>query len=398
MTSRADFIPFLDLRYAHDGLRDEFEAVFGNAISSCRFIGGPELDGFEKEFAAFCEAEHAVGVASGTDALRLALIAVGVKPGDAVITVPNTFIATAEAISHVGGTPELVDIDIATSNMDPERLREHLESECRVEGGTLVSKRTRTRIAAIVPVHLYGQMAPMDPIVELAEKYGLPIVEDACQAHGARRRSSTGEWVRAGSVGTAAAFSFYPGKNLGACGEGGAVTTSSEDVTRAVRMLRDHGQARKHEHEAVGYNARLDAIQAGILRIKLRRLEEWNEERRAIAARYAELLRGIDGIELPRESADSRGVYHLYVVQTPARGPLMEHLAAHGIGTAIHYPVPIHLQDAYEHLGYREGDFPAAECSASRVVSLPMFPGLSPEQQQRVAAAIEQFAPSVSAS
>jgi dTDP-4-amino-4,6-dideoxygalactose transaminase len=383
-------IPFVDLISVHRALEPELVAVFRAALETAAFVGGPQVAEFEREFAAFCAVRFCVGVASGTDALRLALVAAGVRPGDVVVTVPLTFIATAEAITQAGATPEFVDVDPRTLTMDPALLRMYLERDCAYDArlGRAVSRRTGGPVTAVVPVHLYGQMADMDAITETAAQYNLAIIEDACQAHGAEYRSRThGEWRRAGSVGRAAAFSFYPGKNLGACGEAGAVTTDDEGIAQQCRLLRDHGQSRKYVHEVEGYNGRLDAVQAGILRVKLRRLEEWNRLRRECAGRYdAMLAEGEPTIATVRVPDWSRPVYHLYVVRVPDRDAVQEDLAAAGIGTGIHYPVPLHRSPAYARLGYREGDFPVAEHAAAQVLSLPIFPELSPAQQERVVA------------
>jgi len=383
-------IPFLDLVGPHEELKDELASVFRSALQTAGFIGGPMVEGFEHDFAKFCDSPYCVGVGSGTDALRFALIAAGVQPEDVVVTVPNTFIATAEAISQAGARPEFVDVDERTYNMDPRKLEEYLAGECYIDGksGVLVSGKLGRPVTAVVPVHLYGQTADMDAILELAERYGLTVVEDACQAHGAVYFSKKdNRWKRAGSMGKAAAFSFYPGKNLGACGEAGALTTGDAGIARTARMLRDHGQARKYYHDLEGYNGRLDAIQAGILRVKLERLSVWNERRREAARRYGELFGAADGAGpvLPFEPTWAKAVYHLYVVRVPERDQLQEHLTEAGIGTGIHYPIPLHLQRAYRDLGYRAGDFPVAEKAASEILSLPMFPGLKPEEQSRVA-------------
>ncbi len=284
-------IPFLDLVTPHVELEAELTAVFQQAIRSAGFIGGPMVENFEKEFAAFCGTDRAVAVNSGTDALRFALMAAGVKAGDVVITVPHTFIATTEAISQAGALPEFVDIDERTYNMDPAKLRAYLESRCTQKDGKLISNRSGRPVTAIVPVHLYGQMADMDAILELAERYQLVVVEDACQAHGTEYFSrKQSRWFRAGSMGRAAAFSFYPGKNLGACGEGGAITTNDSKLADSCKMIRDHGQAKKYYHDMEGYNGRLDSIQTGILSVKLKHLAGWNAKRRERAAEYNRLL------------------------------------------------------------------------------------------------------------
>ncbi|MBZ5573089.1 MAG: DegT/DnrJ/EryC1/StrS family aminotransferase [Acidobacteriia bacterium] len=387
-------IPFLDLVTPHRELEAELTAVFQNTLRTAGFIGGPVIEKFEHDFAQFCDAKHCVGLASGTDAVRFALMAAGVEPGESVITVPNTFIATTEGISQAGALPEFVDVDERTYNLDPEKLREYLERHCDKdqESGRPISRRTGRIISAIVPVHLYGQMADMDPILELANSYNLVVIEDACQAHGAEYFSKKdNRWKKAGSIGKAAAFSFYPGKNLGACGEAGAVTTNDAEPAHEVRMLRDHGQSRKYYHEIEGYNGRLDALQAGILQVKLAHLETWNKQRRERADEYKRLFEASGAALPPYEPSWSRAVYHLYVVRTEDRDGMMNHLKEMGIGTGIHYPVPLHLQTAYTSLQYRLGDFPVAEKAAAEVVSLPMFPQLSAKQQAYVAEGILNF-------
>ena len=388
----ADKIAFLDLVTVHRELREELRSVFETALDTASFIGGPMVQEFERDFAEFSGSRYCVGMASGTDALRLALVAAGVKPGDTVVTVPLTFFATTESISQAGARFDFVDVDPRTYTMDPDALRAYLETKCTLDRrtGRVVSKRTGTPVTAVIPVHLYGQMADMDPILELAARYGLILIEDACQAHGAEYHSKrAGRWHKAGAMGRAAAFSFYPGKNLGACGEAGAVTTDAEQVARGASMLRDHGQSRKYNHDMEGYNGRLDAIQAGLLRVKLRHLAKWNDERRELAKSYDELLADTAGtVILPHVPSWSRPVYHLYVVRVADRERLQKDLTAAGIGTGIHYPIPLHLVKAYETLGFSPGDFPVAEQAASQVLSLPMFPGLSPEQQERVATCV----------
>ena len=381
-------IPFLDLVTPHLELEEELVLVFRSALKTAGFVGGRMVEDFERDFAQFCGVQYCVGVGSGTDALRFALIAAGVQSGDTVVTVPNTFIATTEAISQAGARPDFVDIDERTYTMDPEKLRAYLETACTpsLATGRVVSKHTGSPVTAIIPVHLYGQTADMDPILELAERHSLIVIEDACQAHGAEYFSGKqNRWMRAGSMGRAASFSFYPGKNLGACGEAGAVTTNDRALAERVRMLRDHGQVRKYHHDIEGYNGRLDAIQAGVLRVKLHHLAKWNEQRRECARGYNELFADTEGaVILPHVPSWSRPVYHLYVVRVTERERLQKDLAAAGIGTGIHYPIPLHLSKAYEALGFRPGDFPVAEQAASEVLSLPLFPELSPEQQERV--------------
>lgn len=395
MTQNAK-IPFVDLVTLHRELEAELLDVCKRVIESAGFIGGPEVEGFEKEFAQYCDAKFCVGVNSGTDALRFALMAAGVQSGDIVLTVPHTFIATTEAISQAGARPDFVDIDERTFTMDPGKLRGYLENSCVLDKitGRYVHKILGRAVTAVVPVHLYGQMADMDPILELAARYKLIVIEDACQAHGAEYFSKKlNRWMKAGSVGRAAAFSFYPGKNLGACGEGGAVTTNDEELARKCVMLRDHGSTKKYYHDVEGYNGRLDSIQAGMLRVKLRHLSSWNEQRRECAGRYNELLAQLPGsVKLPYEPDLAKSVYHLYVVCTANRSGLQGHLNAAGIGSGIHYPIPLHLQKAYSGLNYKLGDFPVSEQAAAQVLSLPMYAGLRADQQSRVAETIMEFA------
>jgi dTDP-4-amino-4,6-dideoxygalactose transaminase len=388
-------IPFLDLVTPHVEMEEELVRTFRTALQTAGFIGGKAVQDFESAFAEFCDVAQCVGVGSGTDALRFALMAAGVRPGDSVITVPNTFIATTEAISQAGARPEFVDVDEQTYNMDPERLREYLETKCDRERhtGRPISRRTGRVVTAIVPVHLYGQTADMDAIQELADRWNLIVVEDACQAHGAEYFSRKHNlWRKAGSMGKAAAFSFYPGKNLGACGEAGAVTTHDPELAQQVRMLRDHGQAQKYYHEVEGYNGRLDAIQAAISRVKLGHLTVWNEQRRECAHRYQDLFSLAQvGPGLPYEAPWAKAVYHLYVVRAADRDQLQQHLAEANIGTGIHYPIPLHLQKAYSSLGYTKDDFPVSERAAAEILSLPMYPGLSYDQQDQVVQRLLDF-------
>jgi len=363
-------IPFLDLKTQFREIEHEVFPMVKEAMENAAFIGGPQVSGFEAEFAAFCDSKYCVGVNSGTDALRFALMAAAIGRGDEVITVPHTFIATTEAISQVGAKPVFVDIRPDTYNMNVYKIQR------------AIGPKTK----AIIPVHIYGQSADMDSILEIASKKNLIVIEDACQAHGAVYKSK-----KAGSMGLAGCFSFYPGKNLGAYGEGGAVVTQSEAIANKIRMIRDHGQAKKYYHDMEGYNGRLDAIQAGVLRIKLRRLESWNESRRQNAKHYNELLSPIKGVSLPVEADGCRHVYHLYVILVDDRDGLQKYLTDKGIGTGLHYPVPLHLQKAYSYQGYKEGDFPVTESVAKRLLSLPMFPELTKAQIEYVADCIKQF-------
>lgn len=341
----------------------EFEAAIRSVIASGAFAGGPFVADFEKDFAAFCQTRHAVGLGSGTEAVWLALLACGVGPGDEVITSPSTFLATAEAISYCGARPVFADIEEQTYNIDP----------------TLVEAAITERTKAIVPVHLFGQTADMDPILDIARKHKLSVVEDACQAHG-----STYKGRPAGSLADAGCFSFYPGKNLGAFGEAGALTTNNDELAHKVQVLRDHGQAKKYQHSMIGWNCRMDGIQGAVLQIKLRHLARANEARRRNAALYNELLQDVEELVLPVEASYSRHVYHIYAVRVRNRDEVMRRLGSAGIGCGIHYPIPVHLQEAYRDLGYRPGDFPVAETAARELLSLPMFPELTPEQAKEV--------------
>jgi dTDP-4-amino-4,6-dideoxygalactose transaminase len=383
-------IPFLDLVTPHRELEEELVDVFRQALRSAAFVGGEQVDAFEREFAAYCGAKYCVGVANGTDAVRFALMASGVGPGDAVVTVSHTFVATVEAISQAGAATEFVDIDERTYCMSPDALDGYL-SRCATDQktGLPIGLRTGTPIKALLPVHLYGQVSEMEAIMSIAKRYGLLVIEDACQAHGAEYRSADGTWRRAGSFGSAAAFSFYPGKNLGACGEAGAVTTNDAATASTIKMLREHGQSQKYYHELEGYNGRLDAIQAAFLRVKLRRLDEWNAGRRAAAARYKQLLSSVPGITVPFEPEHSNAVYHLFVVRSENRDALAEHLKRERVGYGFHYPLPLHLQRCYTDWNYTVGSLPVTERVAGEILSLPMFAGLTLEQQQNVVSAIE---------
>jgi dTDP-4-amino-4,6-dideoxygalactose transaminase len=386
-------VPFLDLVTPHLELEEELVSVFRSAIKTAGFIGGSMVEGFENDFARFCGTKYCVGVGSGTDALRFALIAAGIRQGDIVVTVPNTFIATTEAISQAGAIPEFVDVAESSLNMDPENLRECLETRCvRNNEGNLIHREKGRPVTAVVPVHLYGHPVDMDPILDLAEKYNLLVIEDACQAHGAEYYSDREKsWKRAGSMGIAAAFSFYPGKNLGACGEAGALTTNDAAIAAKSRMIRDHGQTTKYYHDLEGYNGRLDAIQAGILSVKLKYLPEWNEKRRGCAELYSRLLSNTSGVVVPMQSPQAKPVHHLYVIRTDKRGELQKHLADNGVGTGLHYPVPLHLQKSYRAMNLAPGSFPVTENAASRILSLPMGSTLGKSQVEKVADLIARF-------
>ena len=363
-------IPLVDLKAQHRSIRAELDAAVGSVLESGRFILGPEVQAFEREFGDYCGTRHAVGVNSGTSALHLALLAAGVGPGDEVIAPAFTFVATVAAIEYTGARAILVDVDPLTLTMDPARLEAAIT--------------TKTR--ALIPVHLYGQPADMDPILSIARAHGLVLVEDAAQAHGAEYRGR-----RVGSIGDMACFSFYPGKNLGAAGDGGALTTSNDEYAQAVRVLRDWGAPEKYLHVVKGFNFRLDEIQAAILRVKLRRLEAWTELRRRHARTYSTLLAGA-AVARPVAARDVRHVYHIYAVRTHARDRVRSELHAAGVQAAIHYPIPVHLQPAYANLGYTRGDFPVAERAADEVLSLPMYPELTSRQIERVAGAVASSA------
>ena len=363
-------VPFLDLKAQHAALEAELTEAFRTIVRDAAFVGGPEVETFEREFAAFCHASGAVGVSSGTDALRFAYLAMGIKPGDEVITVPNTFIATTEALTQAGAAIRFVDVLPDTLLMDPSQL------------AAAITPRT----VGIVPVHLYGTPADMDPIQEIARAHGLWVIEDAAQAHGATYK---GRYV--GTMGAMAGFSFYPGKNLGACGEAGAVTSSDAERLALVRKLREHGQAQKYYHDIEGYNGRLDALQAAFLRIKLRHLAHWTGARRAIAARYRERLSLQPEIRVVAETVESRPVYHLFVVRVPERDRVREFLQGQGIATGLHYPLPLHQQVAYRHLELTQGAFPVTEQAATEILSLPMYPEMRADQVDYVGETLIEF-------
>jgi dTDP-4-amino-4,6-dideoxygalactose transaminase len=363
-------VPFLDLKAQYRSIKPEIDAAIQQVLDSTQFVLGDEVAAFEREFAEYGGARHGIAVNSGTSALHLAMLAAGIGPGDEVITVPNTFVATVAAVRYTGARAVYVDVDPARFTMDPARVE------------AAIGPRTK----AILPVHLYGQPADMDPILEIARRRGLLVVEDAAQAHGARYRGRP-----VGSLGDLACFSFYPGKNLGAYGEGGIVLTSNDEYAKKIRMLRDWGQERKYQHLLAGYNYRMEGMQGAILRVKLRHLERWTEARRAHAARYAALLADC-GVGIPVEAPGARHVWHVYAVRTRERDPIMKALGEQGIQSGIHYPIPVHLQPAYADPAYARGSFPHAERAADEVTSLPMFPELTEEQLQLVAGALRRLA------
>ena len=363
-------IPFVDLKAQYNSIKGEVNAAIQGVLESCQFTLGSEVAAFEREFASYCQSENGIAVNTGTSALHLALLAAGVGPGDEVITVPFTFVATVAAIHYTGARPVFVDIDPRTYTMDPKGLEAAITSKTK----------------AIIPVHLYGQTADMDPILAIARKHKLVVVEDACQAHGAEYKGR-----RAGSLGDMACFSFYPGKNLGAYGEGGMVVTNDPAYTKTIRMLRDWGAERKYEHVLKGYNFRMEGIQGAVLRVKLKYLEGWTEARRAAAKRYDAGLSG-SGVPTPAQMPYARHVYHIYAVRTSQRQRWQQALNEKGIQSGIHYPIPVHLLPAYQDLGYKAGDFPHSEKAAAEVLSLPMFPELTPQQVDTVCEAVRSIA------
>ncbi|MBY5440132.1 DegT/DnrJ/EryC1/StrS family aminotransferase [Rhizobium leguminosarum] len=361
-------IPFLDLKAQYQSIKSEIDAAVLGVLASGQYILGEEVARLEQEFADYCSVKHAIAVNTGTSALHLSLLAAGVGAGDEVITVPFTFVATVSAICYAGARPVFVDVEPVTLTMDPAQLE------------AKITPRTK----AIVPVHLYGQMADMDAIKAIADHYRIPVIEDACQAHGAQYKGA-----RAGSIGTSGCFSFYPGKNLGACGEGGIVVTNSDDQAKTMRMLRDWGQEQRYHHLLKGFNYRMDAIQGAILRIKLRHLEVWTEARRAHGRRYSLLLGGSANLRTPVEIADRRHVYHVYAIRSRDRDQLQRVLSEEGIQSGLHYPIPVHLQKAHADLGYKAGDFPISEAAAREVLSLPIYPEMPGWHVDQVAAALE---------
>lgn len=363
-------VPFLDLKAHHDPIREEIMQIIGEVVDRNAFAGGPYVESFENAFAQYCNVAHAIGVGSGTESLWLALLAKDIGPGDEVITVPSSFIATAEAITFTGARPVFVDVLENSCNLDPSKLED------------AITPRTK----AVIPVHLFGQTADMDPIMEIAEKRGLFVMEDSAQAVAATYKGK-----RAGSIGHCASFSFYPGKNLGAFGEAGAITTNDTDLARKIRILRDHGQAKKYHHSKIGWNGRMDGIQGAVLEIKLRGIDAATAKRRKNAARYHELLGGLESIVLPQETKHCQHVYHIYPIRVGNRDRMLDAMGQAGIGCSIHYPIPLHLQKAYRQLGYTHGSFPIAERCASELLSLPMYPELTDSQISEVATTLKSI-------
>lgn len=368
-------IPFVDLYSQHKEIENKLILTIKRTIAGCDFILGNDVKLFEEEFAGFCGSRYAVGVSSGTDALFLALKSLGIGRGDEVIVPAYTFIATAFAVSYAGATPVFVDIDERTYNIDVNKV------------GAAITRRTR----AIIPVHLYGQPADMAAILKSARQRNIKVIEDACQAHGAKARTGKSSWLMAGGIGDIGCFSFYPSKNLGCLGDGGMLTTDNQRIYKRLLMLRDCGRLSKYEHALIGYNCRLDTLQAAVLRIKLRRLAEWNDMRRKAAGIYNMLLGRINGVITPVSSKDSRHVYHIYAIRTKRRNEVHEELRKRGVSALIHYPIPLHLQEAYKHLGYKKGDFPVAEKVSREIISLPMYPGLKENQIRFVASQLKEI-------
>ncbi|MEW6305440.1 MAG: DegT/DnrJ/EryC1/StrS family aminotransferase [Verrucomicrobiota bacterium] len=362
-------VPYLDLAAQMRPLRREIDAAIAHALDHCTFCLGPDVVEFEKEFAAFCGAQHAIGFNSGTSALHVAMILLGVGPGDEVITTPYTFVATSWAISYVGAKPVYVDIEDATFNLDP----------------ALVERAITPRTKAIMPVHLYGHPCDLDPLLDICKRRHVPLVEDAAQAHDA-----TYQGKRVGTAGVLSAFSFYPGKNLGAYGEGGALLTNDAELAARAKSLREHGSRQRYYHDEIGFNYRMEGIQGAVLRVKLKHLHAWTEARRRVAHRYQELLADTP-VQLPREAAGAQSAWHLFVVRHPRRDELKKHLEANRIGCALHYPLPLHLQKCYASLGYQAGDFPVAEKAGAQCLSLPIYPELTDAQIERVAGVIKEF-------
>jgi len=365
----ADHIPYFDLPAQIRAIRKELDQALARTLDNCSFCLGPDVAQFEKEFAEYCGAKHCVGFNSGTSALHVAMLSLGVGPGDEVLTTPFTFVATSWAISYVGAKPVFVDIDDTTFNINPAWLDK------------AVSPRTK----AVLPVHLYGQPFDVDAVLNVCRKHKLPMVEDACQSHGAKYRGKT-----IGTFGEISCYSFYPGKNLGACGEGGALVTNNPDLAARAKSLREHGSTKRYFHDEIGFNYRMEGFQGAVLGVKLKHLPNWTAERRRVARRYSECLKDTP-LQLPREADFAESVWHLYVVRHPRRDELKKFLEEQGVGCAIHYPIPLHLQKAYAHLGHRAGDFPVAEKAARECLSLPIYPELTDAQIGRVVEAIKGF-------
>ncbi len=395
-------IPLVDLKAQYEGIKEEIQEAINRVLNSTAFILGEEVTKFEEEFAKYCGTRYAVGTSSGTSALHLALLSLGIGEGDEVITTSYTFTATVETIIHCGAKPIFIDINPRNYNIDVQKLEEFLKLRTPNSLPRRQAGKLRTRPKAILPVHLYGQPADLDPILKLAKKYNLKVIEDACQAHGAQYKEKSKTTLnselrtpnselgrRVGSIGDIGCFSFYPGKNLGAYGDGGMVVTDDGEIANKIKCLRDHGRREKYEHQMIGYNYRLDALQAAILSVKLKYLEEWNEKRRKNASIYNKLLKDLD-VVTPYEEEYAKHVYHLYVIRVKKRDKIYRFLQEKGIACGIHYPLPLHLQKAYHYLGYKEGDFPVAEECAKEVLSLPMYPEIKREEIKYIAGTIKE--------
>jgi dTDP-4-amino-4,6-dideoxygalactose transaminase len=382
-------VPFMDLKRQYEMIKDEIDQAISETIDATAFVAGAKVKEFEASFARYCNVEHAIGISNGTGALYTALKAYDIGKHDIVVTTPMTFIATAEAISLTNAEPVFVDIEESSFNLSPARLREYFKKNCEwsEKKKALIDNERKARVRAVIPVHLYGQVADMDEIKKIAKENNLIVLEDACQAHGAEYKGK-----KAGAIGDIAAFSFYPSKNLGAYGQGGMVVTPKPEIAERIRILIDHGQKERYHHLIEGWNFKMDGFQAAILNVKLNYLDDWNEDRRQNVKYYTELLAGVEKIMLPKELPDRKHIYHLFSARVKDRTGFMEFMKNEGVGTSIHYPVPLHLQPAYKHLGYQEGDFPVSEQAASEVVSLPMFPELTKQEIEYTCQKIREWA------
>jgi len=381
-------VPFMDLKRQYLSIKEEIDGAIQNTIDSCAFVSGSKVKKFEKDFAAYCGVEHAIGVSSGTSALYVALRALGIGQGDIMITVPYTFVATVEAITMTGARPIFIDVDEKSYNISITEVKNYIEKTCtwNVSDSTLTDKQTGFKVRGVVPVHLYGQMSDMDEIMEIAKAYNLLVLEDAAQAHGASYRDR-----KAGTIGHAGAFSFYPSKNLGAFGQGGAVITNDAHLAERARMFIDHGSGRRYYHTFEGWNFKMDGFQAAVLDVKLKHLDNWNSARQSHARTYNELLKDVADVIAPNKMVDREHIYHLYVIRVKDRDSLQNHLKNAGVGSLIHYPITVHKQEAYQYLGYKAGDFPNSEECANTVLSLPMFPELTTEEVEYVCKKIEEW-------
>jgi dTDP-4-amino-4,6-dideoxygalactose transaminase len=381
-------VPFMDLKRQYEMIKEEIDEAIQKTMESCAFVAGEKVKEFENNFANYCGTKYAVGISTGTSAIYTALKALDIGKHDAVITVPFTFIATAEAVSFTGATPIFVDIKEDSYTIDPEKIKEYIEKKCEwiEKKGILRDQEKKLNVKAIIPVHLYGQPADMDAIMDIAQKYKIAVIEDSAQAHGALYKDK-----KVGTIGDLGAFSFYPSKNLGAYGQGGMVLTNKEELAEKVRMIIDHGQKERYTHEFEGWNFKMDGFQASILNVKLDYLDDWNEDRRQNAQYYNQLLGGLEKVLTPKEMAYAKHIYHLYVVRVPEREKFQTFLKENGVGTSIHYPIPLHLQKAYKYLGYKEGDFTISEKCAREIVSLPMFPELTRQEIEFVCTKIKEW-------